>query len=163
MNKKIHEYIEQEKQGAVFLCCAVLSQWIMSDSGTPWTVAHRAPLSMGVLQARILEWVAMPSSRGSSQLRGQTQASCIADWLFPVWDTREAYLISKHMRLGLPWWSSGWLQASNSGDLSSVPSQGTRSHRPQLRVCMLQLRTCHSQIDKWIFKKLKSISEIFYN
>ena len=29
---------------------------------TLWTVAHQAPLSMGILQARILEWVAMPSS-----------------------------------------------------------------------------------------------------
>ena len=35
----------------------------------PWTVAFQAPLSMGILQARILEWVAMPSSRGSSQPR----------------------------------------------------------------------------------------------
>ena len=34
---------------------------------TPWTVACQAPLSMGILQARILEWVSMPSSRGSSQ------------------------------------------------------------------------------------------------
>ena len=32
----------------------------------PWTVAHEAPLSMGILQARILEWVAIPFSRGSS-------------------------------------------------------------------------------------------------
>ena len=39
---------------------------------TLWTVAHQAPLSMGVLQARILEWVAMPSSRGSSQARDRT-------------------------------------------------------------------------------------------
>ena len=38
----------------------------------PRTVAHQAPLSMGTLQARILEWVAMPSSRGSSQLRSPT-------------------------------------------------------------------------------------------
>ena len=30
---------------------------------TPWTGAHQAPLSMGILQARILEWVAMPFSR----------------------------------------------------------------------------------------------------
>ena len=30
---------------------------------TPLTVAHQAPLSMGILQARILEWVTMPSSR----------------------------------------------------------------------------------------------------
>ena len=36
---------------------------------TPWTVACQAPLSMGILQARVLEWVAMPSSRGSSQPR----------------------------------------------------------------------------------------------
>ena len=33
---------------------------------TPWTVAYQAPLSMGILQARTLEWVAIPSSRGSS-------------------------------------------------------------------------------------------------
>ena len=32
---------------------------------TPWTIAHHAPLSMGILQARTLEWVAMPSCRGS--------------------------------------------------------------------------------------------------
>jgi len=36
---------------------------------TPETVPCQAPLSMGILQARILEWVAMPSSRGSSQPR----------------------------------------------------------------------------------------------
>ena len=50
---------------------------------TPWTVAHHAPLSMG-FQARILEWVAMPSSRGSSQPRDQTQVSyvpCIGRWV----------------------------------------------------------------------------------
>ena len=33
---------------------------------TLWTVAHQAPLSMRILQERILEWVAAPSSRGSS-------------------------------------------------------------------------------------------------
>ena len=32
----------------------------------PWPVAHQAPLSMGILQARILEWVSMTSSRESS-------------------------------------------------------------------------------------------------
>ena len=30
---------------------------------TPWTVALQSPLSMGILQARILEWFAMPFSR----------------------------------------------------------------------------------------------------
>ena len=30
---------------------------------TPWTVAHQAPPSMGILQARVLEWVAISFSR----------------------------------------------------------------------------------------------------
>ena len=36
----------------------------------------------GILQARILEWVAVPFSRGSSQLKDQTQVSCIAGRFF---------------------------------------------------------------------------------
>ena len=44
---------------------------------TPWTVARQAPLSMGILQARILEWVAIPSSKGSSQHRDGTRTSYI--------------------------------------------------------------------------------------
>ena len=42
---------------------------------TPWAVAPQAPLSMGILQARILECVVMSSSRGPSQPRDQTQVS----------------------------------------------------------------------------------------
>ena len=37
-----------------------------------------------ILQARILEWVAMPFSRGSSQPRDQIQVSCIAGGFFTV-------------------------------------------------------------------------------
>ena len=51
----------------------------------PRTVAHQAALSMGILQARILEWVAMPSSRGSSWPRDRTCISCVpctAGWFF---------------------------------------------------------------------------------
>ena len=47
----------------ITLCCAVLSCSVMSDSVIPWTVVCQAPLSMGILLARILEWVAMPSSK----------------------------------------------------------------------------------------------------
>ena len=57
---------------------------------TPWTVAHQVRLSMGILQARILEWVAMPSSMGSSQPKDQTQVSHIVGGSFTVWATREA-------------------------------------------------------------------------
>ena len=51
------------------------SVWLFATSQT---VAHLAPLSMGILQARILEWVAMPSSRGSSRPRDRTHVSCVA-------------------------------------------------------------------------------------
>ena len=44
----------------------------------------------GILQARILEWVAFPFSRESSQLRDGTQVSRIAGSFFTSWATREA-------------------------------------------------------------------------
>ena len=48
----------------------------------------------GILQARILEWVAIPSSRGSSQPRDQTRisyVSCIGRWVFTtsaIWEAQ---------------------------------------------------------------------------
>ena len=44
----------------------------------------------GILQARILEWVAFPFSRGSSQPRDSTQVSRIAGGFFTSWATGEA-------------------------------------------------------------------------
>ena len=44
----------------------------------------------GILQARILEWVAFPFSRGSSQPRDRTQVSRITGRFFTSWATREA-------------------------------------------------------------------------
>ena len=44
----------------------------------------------GLLQARTLEWVAFPFSRGSSQPRDRTQASCIAGKFYTSHATREA-------------------------------------------------------------------------
>ena len=73
--------------------CSSLSQHLV----TPGTPAHQGPLSVhGILQARILEWVAMPSSKGSSQLRDWTcifWVSCTgrqvlyhcATWEAPIW------------------------------------------------------------------------------
>ena len=70
------------------LSCSVVCDWL---SVTSWTVACQTPLSMGILQARILEWVAMPSSRGYSQPRDQSQVSLITGGFFTVWATREAH------------------------------------------------------------------------
>ena len=54
---------------------------------TPWIITHQPPLSLGILQARILEWVAIPSSRGSSQPRHRTESPvfpALADGFFTV-------------------------------------------------------------------------------
>ena len=46
---------------------------------TLWTVAHQAPLSTGILQARILERVAMPSSQGIFPTQESNPGLRIAD------------------------------------------------------------------------------------
>ena len=51
----------------MMMCLLVLNRFShVQLSETPWTVARQAPLSLWVLQARILEWVSIPSSIGSS-------------------------------------------------------------------------------------------------
>ena len=47
---------------------------------TQWTIALQAPLSMEILQVRILKWVVMP--RGSSPLQDWTRVSCLAGGFF---------------------------------------------------------------------------------
>ena len=62
-------------------------RWLHSHAQfflTLWVLAHQTPLAMGILQARILEWVAMHSSRGSSQPRDRTQVSHIAGRFFTI-------------------------------------------------------------------------------
>ena len=54
------------------------------DCNLPGSSVH------GILQARILEWVAISFSRGSSQPRDRTCISCIAGRFFTIWATREA-------------------------------------------------------------------------
>ena len=48
------------------------------------TVALQNPLFIDIFQARILEWVAMPSSRGSSKPMGHIQVSCNADGFLTI-------------------------------------------------------------------------------
>ena len=58
--------------------CGGLVTKLCPTLATPWTVACQVPLSMGILQARMLEKVVISFSRGSSQPRNWTQVSCIA-------------------------------------------------------------------------------------
>ena len=54
------------------------------DCSPPGSSVH------GILQARILQWVAIPFSRGSFQSKDWTPVSFIACRFFTIWDTREA-------------------------------------------------------------------------
>ena len=74
------------------------------DCSPPGSSVH------GILQARILEWVAISFSRGSSQPGDWTQISCIAGRCFNLWATREAHQQIK--------------DAANSSDMSQSESLG---------------------------------------
>ena len=72
----------------------------------------------GILQARMLEWVAFPFSRGSSQPRDRTQISCIAGKLFnPTYCLVKLYCINfniKSFKSGSPFVFLNHLPGSNS-------------------------------------------------
>ena len=71
------------------LCVCVLSSSVLSDS---WWLKSSLPSSSvhGILQVRILEWVAMPFSRGISPIQGSNQVTDIAGRFFTIWATRKA-------------------------------------------------------------------------
>ena len=73
-----------------FCCCSCLvtkscpTLWDPVDCSLPGSFLH------GILQARILEWVPISFSRGSSRTRDWTRVSGIAGRHFNLWATREA-------------------------------------------------------------------------
>ena len=122
-NEIFHNY-EKEKVKVLLLNCL----WLFA---TPWTVVSQAPLSMEILQAEILEWVAVPFSKGSLKPRDRTQISCIAGGFFTVWANREAQLFKlfffffhlmcdttsrpgRECHSGPSWHPPEWLWAVNS-------------------------------------------------
>ena len=68
------------------------------DCSPPGSSVH------GILQARILEWVAISFSRGSSQPRDQTQISCTAGRFLTIWATREAFICKVLINSGERLW-----------------------------------------------------------
>ena len=86
------------------MCALSLSHiWLFA---TLCTLAHQVPLFMGFFQTRMLEWVAMPSSRGSSWPRDWTCVayfSCIADGFFTTEPLEELKNLYKHARIIKKW------------------------------------------------------------
>ena len=78
---------------AWLLCCV----WLCDPTDC---LAYQAPLSMGILQARILEWVVL-APRGSFWPQDWIWVSCIAGRFFTNWATREAtFLVPVTYSLG---------------------------------------------------------------
>ena len=88
---KSPEY-KQEWQLAVCVCVLVAQLCLTlcepTDCSPPGSLDH------GILPARILEWVAIPFSRVSSQSRDQTCVSCIAGRFFTIWATGEGWQLA---------------------------------------------------------------------
>ena len=100
------------------------SHSVMSDSLWPHGyIVH------GLLQARILEWVAFPFSRGSSQPRDRTQVSLIASGFFTCWASREAvnlYFSIKVCQAEVQDWVIGreWLFLPNAVTKGCIQKKG---------------------------------------
>ena len=75
---KVHSLkVKEVTQSCLILCDPM-------DCSLPGSSVH------GIFQERVLEWVAISFSRGSSWPRDRTQVSCTAGRRFTVWATREA-------------------------------------------------------------------------
>ena len=78
MYKKIDSNVACNRKSNESILCNPM------DCSPPGSSLH------GILQARILEWVAISFSRGSSQPRDRTWVSCITGRFFTIWAIREA-------------------------------------------------------------------------
>ena len=72
------------------MCVCVLVTQLCPTLCDPMDCSPPGSSVHGILQARILEWVAILFSSAYFQHRDQTQASCIAGRFFTIWATREA-------------------------------------------------------------------------
>ena len=118
----------------IWLCPAQLLRRVLLFA-TLWTVACQAPMSMGILQTRIVEWVAMPSARASFQARDRTQVFHIAGGFFTNWTTRAGVPIKEE---GAMW------RHRHTQEEEGVKTQGEKATWRQwqrLKWCMSKSRT----------------------
>ena len=80
---------------------SIMSEWVSEVAQSCPTLCDPMDCSLqgssvhGIFQARVLEWVAISFSRGSSWPRDQTLVSHIAGRRFTVWATREVPIMSE--------------------------------------------------------------------
>ena len=92
LTRMVHENIVMyvKINPLLYLICACLVCPLCVAVCDPVDCSPPGSSDHGILQARRLDWVAMPSSRGSSQPRDRSQISSIADGFFTIWAPREA-------------------------------------------------------------------------
>ena len=94
--------------------------WDPMDCSPPGSTVHG--IWSANSKARTLEWVAIPSSRGSPWLRNWTRISLTAGGFFTFWGTREAQNAEKlSLKLFAP--SFTWLSTPSSAQDSMIPPQ----------------------------------------
>ena len=71
----------------------------LNHLGSPKQLPYSMNSVHGILRTRILEWVAIPFSRGSSCPRDWTRVSCIVDEFFTIWATRKVPVASSKFSL----------------------------------------------------------------
>ena len=96
-----------------------------------WIVACQAPLVHGILHARILEWVDISFSRGSSQPKSWTRVSCIAGIFFTDSTMREDFWVSDAIQPPHPLLppSPSAINLSQHRDLSQWVSSSNQTDR----------------------------------
>ena len=80
------------KQHVIAMKVKVLVTQLCLPLCEPMNCSPPGSSAHGILQARILEWVAIPSSTGSSRPRDRTWVSCIAGRFFTFWATGKSIL-----------------------------------------------------------------------
>ena len=80
------------------VCVCAKSLWSRPTLCDPGGCSPPGSSVHGILQARILGWVAISFSRGSSQPRDQTQISCIVGTFFTAEPPGEAQRCSVHIQ-----------------------------------------------------------------
>ena len=163
---------------SIHTCSVVESCLILCD---PKDCSPTGSSVHGLLQARILEWAAIPFSRGSSWPRDQSLVSCIGGRFFTVWATRDACkadpqqiffnCIDEDFRLIDPWknhlsifyYNAIWEYQWNIVGLS--PNGSNYKHSESIPFAMSKpselYRTLKEKKKKSIF--IRSLQDCYYN
>ena len=84
-----HRSSSQWSVSALIRCVCVLVAQSCPTLGDPMDCSSPGSSVHRIFQVRVLEWVPISYSRGSSWPRDGTRISCIADRFLIIWDTRE--------------------------------------------------------------------------